>query len=139
MPGDYVGARAALDHSGAYRNPLFRQIPSQNARNLERDFLDGVDSIFRIKSRVGRASAQGDVHFHAMLIDLGLPDCSGEDVLRQIAQLKPGLQIVVATGADTSAVRIRVGADPAISYLEKPFQFSDLEAILPPVQSAAAS
>jgi DNA-binding response OmpR family regulator len=85
------------------------------------------------------AFAQGDVHFHAMLIDLGLPDCSGEDVLRQIAQLKPGLQIVVATGADTSAVRIRVGADPAISYLEKPFQFSDLEAILPPVQSAAAS
>ena len=82
------------------------------------------------------AFANGDVDLHAMLIDLGLPDCSGEDVLRQIADLKPGLRIVVSTGADTSAVRQRVGAHPYISYLEKPFQFSDLQAVLPPASVA---
>jgi CheY-like chemotaxis protein len=82
------------------------------------------------------AFVRGGADLHAVLIDLGLPDCSGEDVLRQIAQLKPGVRIVVSTGADTSAVRLRMGGHSAISYLEKPFQFSDLEAVLPATTAA---
>ena len=61
--GDYVRARAALNHSRVYGNSATRLIPLRDPRNLKSDFFDCVDSIFWIESRVGRAPGDDEFDF----------------------------------------------------------------------------
>jgi len=71
----------------------------------------------------------GVLGIDAMMIDLGLPDQPGEDVIRQVLDLRPQLPIVVATGADTVGARRGLSDRTGVSYLEKPYYFSDLERV----------
>ena len=74
-------------------------------------------------------------HPDLLLLDLGLPDASGLEVLREIresdgvdAQFDPRLPIVVLTGRSGSTDRIRgldIGAD---DYIQKPFSYDELRA-----------
>ncbi len=66
----------------------------------------------------------------AMMIDLGLPDQPGERVIRQVLDLRPGLPVIVATGADTVGARQGLSDCAGVNYLEKPYYFSDLEQAL---------
>jgi DNA-binding response OmpR family regulator len=66
----------------------------------------------------------------AMIIDLGLPDQPGERVIRQVLDLRPGLPVIVATGADTVGARQGLNDCPGVNYLGKPYYFSDLEQAL---------
>lgn len=66
----------------------------------------------------------------AVMIDLGLPDQRGEDVILQALDLRPELPIIVATGADTVGARMGLSDRASVSYLEKPYYFSDLERVL---------
>jgi DNA-binding response OmpR family regulator len=74
-------------------------------------------------------------HPDLLLLDLGLPDASGLDVLREIresdgldARFDPRLPIIVLTGRGGATDRIRgldLGAD---DYLQKPFSYDELRA-----------
>lgn len=64
------------------------------------------------------------------LIDLGLPDRSGDELIREIRAARPGLPIVVATGRDASALSPATRALEAVTFLEKPYDLSQLEAAL---------
>ncbi len=61
-----------------------------------------------------------------LLIDLGLPDQSGEEVARRLRQRRPDLPVILTTGADASAALARLGGDGDVIALEKPYQFNDL-------------
>ncbi len=63
-----------------------------------------------------------------MILDLGLPDRDGIDVLRELRGAKIHVPILVLTARD--AVESRVGAlhDGADDYLVKPFAFAELVA-----------
>jgi CheY-like chemotaxis protein len=65
-----------------------------------------------------------------VLIDLGLPDQPGEQVIRQIHELKPQLPIIVCTGADTRAAGQRLADCGVIGFLEKPYYLKDLERVM---------
>ncbi len=69
----------------------------------------------------------------ALMIDLGLPDQRGEDVVRQVAFGRPGLPVIITSGADASAGRALDGFG-VVAFLEKPYYFKYLEmsvALLP--------
>jgi len=74
-------------------------------------------------------------HPDLLLLDLGLPDAAGLDVLREIrdadgitSRFDPGLPVIVLTGRGAEADRVRgldCGAD---DYLVKPFHYAELRA-----------
>lgn len=64
------------------------------------------------------------------LLDLILPDCSGIDVLRALREARPRLPVVVITGYPTYESTKRAFEAGAIDYLPKPFEASELLAVV---------
>src|SRR5918998_2384328 len=70
-----------------------------------------------------------------MVLDLGLPDANGVDVLRQIRQadgasgrFDPELPVIVLTGRGSEADKLRGFGAGADDYLVKPFHYPELAA-----------
>jgi len=62
-----------------------------------------------------------------MILDFGLPDMTGLEVLDHVRRRFPNLPVVLATGyAAGSAILDAVKSDEAVAYLQKPYEFSDL-------------
>jgi DNA-binding response OmpR family regulator len=72
----------------------------------------------------GLARLQSDGEFDVMLLDLGLPDVDGLDVLRVIRERGMHIPVIILTArsADREAC-LRLGAD---EFLTKPLAFSQL-------------
>ncbi len=65
--------------------------------------------------------------FAALMVDLGLPDLPGEEVVRRLLQRRPDLPVIVTSGSDAAAAAQRLGLQHAVTILEKPYQLKDLE------------
>jgi DNA-binding response OmpR family regulator len=69
-------------------------------------------------------------HPDLMLLDLGLPDAPGIDVLREIRsggeRFDPELPVLVLSGRTSEADRLRGFEAGADDYLEKPFHYPEL-------------
>lgn len=61
-----------------------------------------------------------------VLCDLMLPDRSGMDVLRELAQRRPDLPVVLITGYATPDHAARARAAGAADFLAKPFEVKEL-------------
>jgi FixJ family two-component response regulator len=61
-----------------------------------------------------------------VVLDLHLPDLSGEEVIQQVRREELKLPIVMITGSDKPGVAKRVLAQGAASYLLKPVNERDL-------------
>jgi DNA-binding response OmpR family regulator len=73
----------------------------------------------------GLALAQRD-DVRLVVLDLGLPTLSGEEVLTRVRALRPSLPVIVLTAKDTVTDKVdnlEAGAD---DYVVKPFSFSEL-------------
>jgi signal transduction histidine kinase/DNA-binding response OmpR family regulator len=57
----------------------------------------------------------------AAILDVGLPDRSGEELAAEIRRARPDLPIILATGFADDGMRRRYSADPKISVVTKPF------------------
>ena len=65
---------------------------------------------------------------HLMLLDLGLPDRDGAEVLREVRAMGDALPVICLTARDKPVERVgglRAGAD---DYIVKPFDISELDA-----------
>lgn len=67
---------------------------------------------------------------HAMIIDLGLPDRPGEEVIRLMLAKRPDLPVIVTTGSDAVAIAQRLRGQGHIRVLEKPYQYRDVERVM---------
>jgi DNA-binding response OmpR family regulator len=65
-----------------------------------------------------------------VLLDLGLPDMSGFEVLRQIRVIKPDLQVIVVTGHHEESEGRQAFNLGALDYVTKPIDFVYLKNIL---------
>jgi CheY-like chemotaxis protein len=70
------------------------------------------------------------------IVDVGLPDMRGDDLVGLIRRLHPDLGIILASGYDEADLRARFAGEPRISVLAKPYGSSDLERCTRAVASA---
>jgi DNA-binding response OmpR family regulator len=61
-----------------------------------------------------------------VLLDLGLPDISGQEVYRTIIQIAPKLPVIVISAKTDSAERAALLEMGAYDYLTKPFSPKEL-------------
>ena len=73
-----------------------------------------------------------------MVLDLGLPDRDGLDVLRELRVCQPAPPVLVLTARDGADARAAAFALGALGYLVKPFSFADLLAGLAAVTARPA-
>ncbi len=66
--------------------------------------------------------------YDLILLDLNLPDMAGLDVLRQIRLARVDTPVLVLTGEDDTAVKLRSFGGGADDYLTKPFHREELVA-----------
>ena len=67
-------------------------------------------------------------HYDCVILDLGLPDIDGTEMLRQLRRRKDQTPVIILTARDDTADRVQgldLGAD---DYVVKPFELEELEA-----------
>ena len=74
--------------------------------------------------------------YAVVLLDLGLPDKHGDDLVREIRQTHPGLPLVVASGEDQAEVKERLKDFEPIRFLGKPFDLDGLKVAIESVAPA---
>ena len=67
---------------------------------------------------------------HLLLLDIGLPDASGLDVLTQIKQERPHIQTIVLTGQDTLSNAIDSIKLGAFHFIGKPYAAEELLSLM---------
>jgi CheY-like chemotaxis protein len=58
----------------------------------------------------------------AVLLDLTMPDISGDEVARHLRSIRPSLPILLSSGYSEAEARERFGAAEVTSFLEKPYR-----------------
>lgn len=64
------------------------------------------------------------------VVDVGLPDISGDDLVRELMALAPELPVIIATGYGTETVERAFAGQPHIAFLDKPYDGATLRAAL---------
>jgi PAS domain S-box-containing protein len=82
--------------------------------------------IFRARSR----------EIDAVLLDLAMPDASGEEVLVEIQRIRSDVPVIIATGYSAQAAAQRLASHGVVGFVHKPFQ---PEEILEQVDRALAA
>ncbi|TMV83567.1 response regulator transcription factor [Thioclava sp. BHET1] len=93
------------------------------------DHLDGIGDAM---------AALAGVDYALVILDLGLPDGSGLDLLRQIRRAGRKVPVIIATAVDQIAQRIEGLNSGADDYLVKPFDLDELAARISSVLRRAA-
>jgi DNA-binding response OmpR family regulator len=57
----------------------------------------------------------------AVLLDLKLPGLRGEEVLREIQQVRPETPVILVTGVEETTARPRLAGLPVAGFIQKPF------------------
>ncbi len=68
--------------------------------------------------------------FAGAVVDLGLPDRPGDELVAEIRALRPDLPIILATGFSDEVIGRRFAPDGRLQYLAKPFDPKKLTAML---------
>ena len=55
---------------------------------------------------------------------------SGQELAEELLKRAPRLRIIYTTGYSTSAISRQLQLEPGINYLEKPYSFADLAAVV---------
>jgi CheY-like chemotaxis protein len=66
-------------------------------------------------------------HFEFAVIDLGLPDRPGEELIAELRMRRPDFPIIVASGYSEEDLRDRIKADGHFAFLSKPYDLAGLQ------------
>ena len=93
------------------------------------DRLEGQGFHVDKADRVEDARELSDLYeYQVMILDLGLPDMTGHDVLRQLRLARVDTPILILSGADDTESKIKGFGFGADDYLTKPFHREELVA-----------
>jgi len=81
------------------------------------------------EARAAAAGPEGRA-FVLAVVDLGLPDIGGDEVVRALRAGAPELPVIIATGYDTNELQGEFGAAPRLTLLSKPYNGETLRAAL---------
>ncbi len=74
-------------------------------------------------------------NYALVLLDLGLPDKRGDDLVRDIRQTHANLPLIVASGEDQNEVAGRLKSFEPICFLGKPFDLDGLKLAIDKIAS----
>jgi len=80
-----------------------------------------------------RALELAETHKDAIavaMIDLGLPDRPGEELIRELRALYPALPIIIASGKGAGAIDANLKSLRKLAIITKPYDFGDLRAAI---------
>ena len=101
-----------------------RQLSDWLAKTLSKDryaiecAYDGEDANFRLRSEI----------YDLVVLDLGIPRLSGEEVLQRIRARGSNVPVLILTARDSTLSRIQSLDNGADDYMIKPFDVAELEA-----------
>ena len=91
----------------------------------------GYDVIQAGNARTALEHACTDcARFALAVIDMGLPDRPGQELVADLRKICPSLPIIVASGYGESEVRRRFEAEQRFAFLGKPFEPTTLRAAI---------
>lgn len=61
------------------------------------------------------------------IVDLGLPDIAGDELVHQLRALRPDLPVIVASGYDARVAQSKLQGQQGLVFLGKPYDFNALE------------
>ncbi|HSE59093.1 MAG TPA: PAS domain S-box protein [Nitrospiraceae bacterium] len=93
---------------------------------LEHDGYE-VQSVSTGREAIARVSERS---FAAVLLDLGLPDCDGSEVLAAILSVVPTLPVIVLTAYSTLERSVASLGHGAFAFLAKPYNREELRSVL---------
>lgn len=64
------------------------------------------------------------------LVDIGLPDIGGDEVVRALRRLRPALPVVIATGYATEEIEAEFAAADGVVVIRKPYDVAMLRTTL---------
>jgi DNA-binding response OmpR family regulator len=73
------------------------------------------------------------------MVDLGLPDRPGEDLVCELRGLYPTLPIIIASGKGADVVDGNVRSLANIAFVTKPYDFEDLRTTIERVSGGASA
>jgi CheY-like chemotaxis protein len=76
--------------------------------------------------RIGAETGQ----FEFAVVDLGLPDRPGEELIAEIKTLRPDLPIIVASGYSEDILRSRIKVGAGLAFLNKPYDLARLQSAI---------
>ena len=65
--------------------------------------------------------------FEFAVVDFGLPDRPGEQLIAELKALRPDLPIIVASGYAEDVLRGRIKPDDGFAFLNKPYDLAGLQ------------
>jgi len=77
---------------------------------------------------LGAARSANNDHYNAIVLDLGLPDIDGLEVLRRLRRSGCRTPVLILTARDAPSDRVKGLDQGADDYLSKPFELSEFEA-----------
>ena len=104
---------------------LIRMLAVDMLLDLERE----ADEAGTAKEALEMLRAPGAA-YAVVLLDLGLPDKHGDELVRDIRQTHADLPLVVASGEDQHEVKSRLQEFGPIGFLGKPYDLDGLKKVL---------
>jgi CheY-like chemotaxis protein len=84
--------------------------------------VDVAGSAAEAKTRLRELAGAVD----AAVIDMGLPDAKGDELVRDLRAIYPTLPVVIASGRDEASLRKLFSGSPAMTFLSKPYAIEKL-------------
>jgi CheY-like chemotaxis protein len=69
----------------------------------------------------------GRAQFEFALVDFGLPDRPGEELIAELKALRPELPIIIASGYAEEVLRGRIKSADRFAFLNKPYDLASLQ------------
>ncbi len=108
-----------VDDNDKFRKALVNRLQLRGHEALGVD--NGEDAIKHV-----RADSDIDV----VILDRKMPGMMGEQVLKEIKEFRPEVQVIMLTGHSTMESAMETGKLEAYSYLQKPYDFDELVRIV---------
>ena len=87
-----------------------------------------------IETATARAALEeilgGQNRFGFAVVDLGLPDRPGEELITELKVLQPDLPIIIASGYTEDIARSRIKASGGLAFLTKPYDITRLRSAI---------
>jgi two-component system, cell cycle sensor histidine kinase and response regulator CckA len=115
-----AGTCLVVEDEDALRDAVSRMLRKRGLTVIE-----AVDGRVAVELFRDRAS-----EIDVVLLDMTLPGMSGREVFDAMQEIRPGVKVVITTAYSQETALTSLGGQRALAYIQKPYQFGDLFALL---------